>query len=103
MQKSIALSTKNVLHYRRFLQVLYLATQLPKITKGSLWEAEGLEEEAKVCFISLIPRFPLQLFPLQLFQDHRDRNVEASGIAVTCSFHQAVPGSLQVVIPVRNI
>jgi hypothetical protein len=53
----IALSTKNVLHYKRFLQVLYLATQLPKITRESLWEAEGLEEEAKVCFISLTPRF----------------------------------------------
>jgi hypothetical protein len=32
--------------YKRFLQVLYLATQPPKITKGSMWEAEGLEEEA---------------------------------------------------------
>jgi hypothetical protein len=85
------------------LQVLYLATQLPKITRGSLWEAEGLEEEAKVCFISLIPRFPLQVFPIQLFQDHRDSNVEASGIAMTCSFHQAIRGSLQVVVPVRNI
>jgi hypothetical protein len=30
-------------------------------------------------------------------------NVEASGIAVICSFHQAVPGGLQVVVPVRNI
>jgi hypothetical protein len=59
----IALSTKNVLHYKRFLQVLYLATQLPKITRGSLWEAEGLEEEAKVCFISLIPRFSSSALP----------------------------------------
>jgi hypothetical protein len=56
-----------------------------------------------VCFISLIPRFPLQLFPLQLFQDHRDGNVEASGITVTCSFHQAIPGSLQVVVPVKHM
>jgi hypothetical protein len=45
------------------LHVLYLATQLPKITKGSLWEAEGLEEEAKVCFISLIPRFSSAVLP----------------------------------------
>jgi hypothetical protein len=74
-----------------------------KITRESLWEAEGLEEEAKVCFISLTPRFPLQFFSLQLLQDHRDGDVEASGIAVTCSFHQAIPGSLQVVVPVRNI
>jgi hypothetical protein len=99
----LPLAQKNVLHYRRLLQVLYLATQLPKITKGSLWEAEGLEEEAKVCFISLILCFPLQLFPLQLFQDHRDSNVEASGVAVTCNFHQAITGSLKVVIPVTNI
>jgi hypothetical protein len=34
--KCIALSVKNVLHYKCFLQVLYLATQLPKITKGKL-------------------------------------------------------------------
>jgi hypothetical protein len=85
------------------LQVLYVATQPPKITRGSLWEAEGLEKEAKACFISLILRFPLQLFSLQLFQDHCDSNVEASGIAMTCSFHQAIPGGLQVVVPVRNI
>jgi hypothetical protein len=74
-----------------------------KITRESLWEAEGLEEEAKVCFISLTLRFPLQFFSLQLHPDHRDCNVEASGIAVICSFHQAVPGSFQVVVPVRNI
>jgi hypothetical protein len=33
------------------------------ITKGSLWEAEGLKEEAKVCFISLIPRFSSSALP----------------------------------------
>jgi hypothetical protein len=36
-----------------FLASFYLTTQLLKITKG--WEAEGLEKEAKVCFIPLIP------------------------------------------------
>jgi hypothetical protein len=61
--KYISLSTKNVLHYKRFLQVHYLATQPPKITMGSLWEAEGLEEEAKVCFISLVPRFSSSALP----------------------------------------
>jgi hypothetical protein len=59
----IALSTKNVLHYKPFLQVLYLATQLPKITRESLWEVEGLEEEAKVCFISLTPHFSSSVLP----------------------------------------
>jgi hypothetical protein len=84
-----------------FLAGFYLTTQLPKITRG--WEAEGLEKEAKVYFIPLILRFPLHLFPLQLFQDHCNSNLEASGVAVTCSFHQAVLGSLQVVVSVRNI
>jgi hypothetical protein len=40
-----------------FLQVPSLATQLPKITREGLQEAGCLEEEAKVCFISLVPRF----------------------------------------------
>jgi hypothetical protein len=34
-----------------------------RLQKGSLWEAEGLEEEAKVCFISLIPRFSSSVLP----------------------------------------
>jgi hypothetical protein len=38
-----------------FFAGFYLPTQLLKITRG--WEAEGLEEEAKVCFIPLIPCF----------------------------------------------
>jgi hypothetical protein len=36
-----------------FLAGFYLTIQLLKITKG--WEAEGLEEEAKIRFIPLIP------------------------------------------------
>jgi hypothetical protein len=85
------------------LQDLYLATQPPKITRGSLWEAEGLEEEAKVCFISLIPRHTFLVLPFSAVLDHCDGNVEASGIAVTCGFHQTIPGSLRVVVPVRDI
>jgi hypothetical protein len=38
-----------------FLVGFYLTTQLLEITRG--WEAEGLEEEVKVCFIPLIPYF----------------------------------------------
>jgi hypothetical protein len=38
-----------------FLEGFYLTTQLLKITRG--WEAEGLEEEAKVCFIPFIACF----------------------------------------------
>jgi hypothetical protein len=61
MLKCVALSMKNVLHYKRFLQALYLAIQPPKITRG--WEAEGLEKEEIVCFISLIPRFSSSTLP----------------------------------------
>jgi hypothetical protein len=39
----------------------YLTTQLLKITRG--WEAEGLEEEAKVCFIPLILCFSSSAVP----------------------------------------
>jgi hypothetical protein len=38
-----------------------------------------------------------------LFQDHRNSNLEASGIAMTCSLHQAVPSSLRVTISVGDI
>jgi hypothetical protein len=44
-----------------FFAVFYLTTQLLKITRG--WEAEGLEEEAKVCFILLIPCFSSSALP----------------------------------------
>jgi hypothetical protein len=49
------------------------------------WEAEGLAKEAKVCFnpFSLL----LQLLPIQLFQDHRDGNLEALGMTVARSLH----------------
>jgi hypothetical protein len=79
----IALSTK---YYtlQMFLAGFYLTIQLLKITRG--WEAEGLEEEAKVCFIHFFVLL-LQLLPLQLFQDHRDSNREALGVAMTCSLH----------------
>jgi hypothetical protein len=51
-----------------------------KITRG--WEAEGLAKEVK---------------------DHRDGNLEASGMTVACSLHQAVPGSFQITVPVEDI
>jgi hypothetical protein len=44
-----------------FLAGFYLTTQLLKITRG--WEAEGLEEQAKVCFIPLIPCFSSPALP----------------------------------------
>jgi hypothetical protein len=50
----IVLSTK-ILHITDVFAGFYLTIQLLKITKG--WEAEGLEKEAKVCFIRLISCF----------------------------------------------
>jgi hypothetical protein len=44
-----------------FLAGFYLTNQLLKITRG--WEAEGLEEEAKVCFSPLIPCFSPSALP----------------------------------------
>jgi hypothetical protein len=77
--------------------------QLPKITKEGLQEAEGLEEEAKVFSFFGFSAFPLELIPLQSLQDHRDGDAETMGAGVFCSFHQAVPGVLQVVVPVGHI
>jgi hypothetical protein len=44
-----------------FLAGFCLTTRLPNVTKG--WEAEGLEKEAKVCFISLTPRSSSSALP----------------------------------------
>jgi hypothetical protein len=68
-----------------FLAGFYLTIQLLEIARG--WEAEGLEKEAKVCFIHLVFCFASSLLPLQLFQDHRNSNLEASGVAMTRGFH----------------
>jgi hypothetical protein len=86
-----------------FLQVLLLTGQLPKITKEGLQEAEGLQEEAKVSSFLWLDAFPLELVPLQMLQDHRDGDAEALGAGVFYSFHQTVPGGLQVVVPVGHI
>jgi hypothetical protein len=94
-QKYFALQT--------FLQVLLLTTQLPKIAKEGMQEAEGLEEEAKVSSFLQLGAFPLELVPLQLLQDHCDGDAKTLGAGVVCSFHQTVPGSLQVAVPVGHI
>jgi hypothetical protein len=101
--KYVALSTKNFFASQTFLQVLLLTMQLPKITKGGMQEAEGLEEEAKVASFLWLSAFPLELVPLQLLQDHRDGDAETLGAGVFCSFHQTIPSSFQVVVPVRHV
>jgi hypothetical protein len=45
------------------LQVSSLTTQLPKITRKGLQEAGCLEEEVKVCIISLVLRFSFSVLP----------------------------------------
>jgi hypothetical protein len=86
-----------------FLQVSLLTIQLPNITKEGLQEAECLEEEEKVASFLWFSAFPLELFLLQPLQDHRDSDLETLGAGMFCSFHQAVPGGLQVVVPVGHI
>jgi hypothetical protein len=77
-----------------------LTIQLLKITRG--WEAEGLEKEVRVWFIHF-SCFASSAPPSSTIQDHRNSNLEASGIAMTCSLHEAVPGSLQITVPVGDI
>jgi hypothetical protein len=45
----------------------------------------------------------LRLLPFQLFQDHRDGNLERMGVTMVGGLHQAIPGRLQAVVPVRDI
>jgi hypothetical protein len=101
--KCVALSTKIFFASQTFLQVLLLTIQLLKITKDGPQEAEGLEEEAKVSSFLWFNAFPLELIPLQLLQDHRDGDAETLGAGVFCSFHQTVPGGLQIVVLVGHI
>jgi hypothetical protein len=77
--------------------------QLPRITKEGLQEAEGLEEEAKVSSFLWLSTFPLELIPVQLLQDHLDGEAETLGAGMFYSFHQTIPGSLQVVVLVGHI
>jgi hypothetical protein len=85
------------------LQVPLLTTQLPKITKEGLQEAEGLQEEAKVYSFLWLHAFLLEIIALQPLQDHCDGDVETLRAGMFCSFHQAVLGGLQVVIPIRHL
>jgi hypothetical protein len=101
--KCVDLSTKKNFASLMLLQVLLLTTQLPKITKEGLQEAECLEEEAKVTSFLWFSTLPLELVPLQPLQDHRNGDAETLGAGMFCSFHQTVPGGLQVVVPVGHI
>jgi hypothetical protein len=67
------------------LQVPLLTTQLPKIAREGLQEAECLEEEVKVVSFFWFSAFPLELFPFQPLQDHRDGDVETLGLACSAA------------------
>jgi hypothetical protein len=62
-----------------------------------------MEEEAKVASFIWFSTFPLELFPLQPLQDRHDGDVETLRAGMFCSFHQAIPSGLQVVVPVGHI
>jgi hypothetical protein len=94
--KYVALSTIIFFASQTFLQVL-------KITKEGLQEAEGLKEEAKVCSFLWLNAFLLKLVPLQSLQDYCDGDVESLRAGVFGSFHQTVPGGLQVVVSIGHI
>jgi hypothetical protein len=51
-------------------------------------------------YASILFSLLLQLLPLQFFQDYRDDNLEALGVTLACSLHQAVPSSFQDTVPV---
>jgi hypothetical protein len=74
-----------------------------KITKEGMQEVECLEEEAKVSSLLWFSAFPLEIFPFQPLQNHSDGSVETLGAGVFCSFHQVVPGGIQVIVPVGHI
>jgi hypothetical protein len=67
-----------------FLAGFYLTIRLLKITRG--WEAEGLEEEVKVCFLHF-SCFASSAPPSSTVPGPCNNNLEASGIAMTCGFH----------------
>jgi hypothetical protein len=80
-----------------FLAGFYLTIQLLRISgKQKAWRKK--RKYASILFSLL-----LQLLPLQLFQDHRDGNLEASGMTMARSLHQAIPSGFQVTEPVGNI
>jgi hypothetical protein len=99
----IALSTKNVLHYKHSCRFLYWQPSYLRLQGEACRKQDAWRKKQKYASFLWFRVFPLQLFPLQLLQDHRDGNIEASGVVVLSSFHQAVPGGLQIVVPVRNV
>jgi hypothetical protein len=84
----------------------YIANTSCRFTSDNLELREGGKQKAwrkKRKYASILFSLLLQLLPLQLFQDHRDGNLEAVGMTMVCCLHQAVPSRFQVIVPVRDI
>jgi hypothetical protein len=81
-----------------FLQVSLLTTRCLRLQEKACRKQDAWRKKQKYASFLWFRAFPLQ--PLQ---DHRDGDVETSGVGVFCSFHQAVLGGLQVVVPVGHI
>jgi hypothetical protein len=101
--KSVALSTK--IFYITNISCRFFIWQPShlRLQEGACREQSAWREKRKYASFLWLCIFPLQFVLLHLLQDHSDGDVEASGIALICSFHQTVPGGLQVVVPIRNI
>jgi hypothetical protein len=84
----------------------YIANTSCKFTSDNLELRGGGTQKAwrkKRKYASILFSLLLQLLPLQLFQDHRDGNLEAMGMTIVCCLHQAIPSRFQVIVPVRDI
>jgi hypothetical protein len=77
---------------------LHLTTLVVRTTRGGKQKAWHKKRKYDSIFSLL-----LQLLPLQLFQDHRDSNLEAVGMTTVCCLRQAVPSRFQVIVPIRDI
>jgi hypothetical protein len=81
------------------LQVFIQQSSCSELQGG--WKQKAWRKKRK--YASILFSLLLQLLPLQLFQDHRDGNLEASGMTMARSLHQAIPSGFQVTVPVGNI
>jgi hypothetical protein len=84
----------------------YIANASCRFTSNNLELRGGGKQKArrkKRKYASILFSLLLQLLPLQMFQDHRDGNLEAVGMTMVCCLHQAVPSRFQVIVPVRDI
>jgi hypothetical protein len=84
----------------------YIANAFCRFTSSNLELRGGGKQKAwrkKRKYASILFSLLLQLLTLQLFQDHRDGNLESMGMTMFCCLHQAVPSRFQVIVPVRDI